>query len=149
MKVGEACNREVVIIDRKETIVEAARLMRTHHVGDVVVVEQRPVGNIPVGILTDRDIVVELIAEEVDFLTLGIEDCMAFDLLQAREDEDLLEVLERMRSKGVRRIPVVSGNGALQGILTFDDMVELIAEQVHDLVSLMRTEQQREKQVRP
>ena len=149
MKVGEACNREVVIIDRKETIVEAARLMRTQHVGDVVVVEQRPVGNIPVGILTDRDIVVELIAEEVDFLSLGIEDCMAFDLLQAREDEDLLEVLERMRSKGVRRIPVVSGNGALQGILTFDDMVELIAEQVHDLVSLMRTEQQREKQVRP
>ena len=149
MRVGEACNREVVIIDRKETIVEAARLMRAHHVGDVVVVEQRPIGKMPVGILTDRDIVVELLAQEVDFRSLSIEDCMSFDLLQAREDEDLLEVLERMRGKGVRRIPVVSSNGALQGILTFDDIIELLAEQVHNLVSLMHTGQQHEKQGRP
>lgn len=149
MKVGEACNREVVIIDRKTTIIEAAKLMRTYHVGDVVVVEQRPVGGIPVGILTDRDIVIELIAKEVDFQSISIEDCMTFNLLQAREDDDLREVLEWMRSKGVRRIPVVSGNGVLQGILTFDDMVELIAEQVSDLVTLMRAGQRHEKEVRP
>jgi CBS domain-containing protein len=148
MKVGEACNREVVIIDRKATIVDAAKLMRSYHVGDVVAVEERPVGKIPVGIITDRDIVVELIANEVDFQSVSIEDCMTFELLQAKEDDDLRDVLERMRAKGVRRIPVVSGNGVLQGILTFDDMVELIAEQVSDLVTLMQTGQRHEKQIR-
>ncbi|MEJ2689391.1 MAG: CBS domain-containing protein [Deltaproteobacteria bacterium] len=149
MKVGEACNREVVIIDRKARIVDAARLMRTYHIGDVVVVEERPIGKIPVGIITDRDIIVELIAKEVDFQSVSIEDCMTFELLQAREDDDLRDALERMRAKGVRRIPVVSGNGVLQGILTFDDMIELIAEQVSDLVALMQTGQQHEKQTRP
>ncbi len=149
MKVGEACNREVVVIDRQATIVEAARLMRSYHVGDVVVVEHRPIGKIPVGILTDRDIVVQLIAEEVACQSVSIEDCMTFDLLQSRENDDLSEVLERMRAKGVRRIPVVSDNGVLQGILTFDDMIELLAEQVSDLVTLMQASRRREKQIHP
>ena len=149
MKVGEACNREVVIIDRQATIAEAARLMRAHHVGDVVVVDERPLGKIPVGILTDRDIVVQLIAEEVDFASVGIQDCMAFELLQAREDEDLVEIVERMRSRGVRRILVVSTNGVLQGILTLDDLIELLAEQIQGMVALIRAEQQHEEQIRP
>jgi len=149
MKVGEACNREVVVIDRQATIIEAAKLMRSYHVGDVVVVDHRPIGKIPVGILTDRDIVVQLIAEEVAFQSVSIEDCMTFDLLQAKENDDLNAVLERMRAKGVRRVPVVSDNGVLQGILTFDDMIELLAEQVADLVTLMQASRRREKQIHP
>ena len=149
MKVGEACNREVVIVDRKATIADAAKLMRTCHVGDLVVVEARPIGRIPVGILTDRDIVVELIAKEVDFQSVSIEDCMTFNLLQAREEDDLQEILERMRARGVRRIPVVSDNGVLQGILTLDDIIEVIGEQVSNLVTLMKIGQQHEKQIRP
>ncbi len=62
MAVGEICNREVVIAEKTLSVVDAAQLMRTHHVGDLVVVEERAGRRLPVGIVTDRDIVVEVVA---------------------------------------------------------------------------------------
>jgi CBS domain-containing protein len=70
MKVGNFCNRDVVITDRDTSILDAAKLMRHHHVGDIVVVENLSKGNIPIGIITDRDIVVELAGELVGIITL-------------------------------------------------------------------------------
>ncbi len=66
MPIGEICNRDTVIVKRDDTALEAAKLMRQHHVGDVVVVEERDGAQIPVGIVTDRDLVVEIMATELD-----------------------------------------------------------------------------------
>ena len=66
MSVGDVCNREVVIVNAGESVMDAVRLMRKHHVGDVVVVEDSNGRKVPKGILTDRDIVIEIIAENVD-----------------------------------------------------------------------------------
>ena len=144
MTVGELCNRTVVVLDREASILEAARLMRRHHVGDVVVVDKRGKVPVPVGILTDRDIVVELVAEEVELARISVGDAMSFDLVTALENDELLATVQRMREHGIRRLPVLDDSGALAGILTLDDVLELIAEQLADLVRLVGNEEQRE-----
>jgi len=145
MRVGDVCNREVVIADRNATLLETAQLMRSQHVGDVVVVEEKPDGRHPVGILTDRDIVVELIAEEVDLGVMLVGDCMSFELVTAMENDDLFDTIKRMRDKGIRRLPVVDEGGLLIGILTVDDLIDLIAELLTDLVKLMGHERNLER----
>lgn len=148
MRVGEVCNREVVVVDRGASLLEAAHLMRSQHVGDVVVVEIQDGRSIPVGILTDRDIVVELIAEEVDLQKVAVGDVMSFELIIARESDGLFETVEHMRDRGVRRLPVVAENGGLEGILAVDDVLELLAEQLTALVRLVACEQRHERQRR-
>jgi len=138
MKAGELCKRDVVTVNKDDTIVEAARRMREAHVGDVVVVHQSD-PRIPIGILTDRDIVVGVIARDVDhFAMLEVGDVLSRDrLVTAREGEDVRQVLSRMKTHGVRRVPVVDEAGHLVGILTFDDLVEHLSGMLSDLSRLL------------
>jgi CBS domain-containing protein len=149
MCIGEICNRKVIIIDKEGSIREAAGLMRKHHVGDVVVVEEKNEERVPVGILTDRDIVLEFIALDVDIDSVTVGDAMSFELITAREEDDVMETIKRMRHKGVRRIPVVNNRGGLEGILAVDDLIEVLSEQLTDLARLVMGEQQREHENRP
>lgn len=149
MSVGEICNRNVVFIYREGSIREAAVLMRKHHVGDVVVVEKNEKELIPIGILTDRDIVLELTAEDVDLNSVTVADVMSFELVVAREEDDVLDTIKKMRSKGIRRIPIVNNHDGLEGILTVDDLIELLSEQLMDLTQLIAGGQDKEYQKRP
>jgi CBS domain-containing protein len=148
MRVGEVCNREVVVIGRESTLLEAAKLMRGQHVGSVVVVERQDANPIPVGILTDRDMVIALIAEEVPLNAVSVGDVMSFELIIARESDDLFATVEHMRDRGIRRLPVVAENGSLVGILAVDDVLDLLAEQLNALVRLVVCERRREEQQR-
>jgi CBS domain-containing protein len=148
MSIGELCNRNVVIVDRTESVREAARLMREHHVGDVVVVEETAGGKKPVGILTDRDIVIELVAEGVDLDAISVGDAMSNALLILAEGDELADATAKMRAKGVRRAPVVDSAGMLVGILTLDDILEVVAGELADLVRLTVREQRHEREVR-
>ncbi len=148
MRVGEVCNREVVVIGREATLLEAAKLMRNQHVGTVVVVEEQDGHPIPVGILTDRDMVIALVAEEVPLNAVSVGDVMSFELIIARESDDLFATVEHMRDRGIRRLPVVAENGGLVGILAVDDVLELLAEQFNALVRLVACERRLEEQQR-
>ncbi len=148
MSVGEYCVRDVVVIGKDESVREAAKLMREHHVGDLIVVEDKDGKRVPVGILTDRDLVVEVLALDVDMDAVSAGDTMSFELVTAKEDDDLQETLALMRQKGVRRIPVVDTEGALAGILTVDDVIDVLAEELNDLTRLISREQLREYQIR-
>lgn len=149
MSIGEICNRMVVFVKKNDSIREAAVIMRKYHVGDVVVIEEREDERFPIGILTDRDIVIQLTAEDVDIEAVTVGDVMSFDLITAREDDDIMDTIKKMRSKGIRRIPVVNNQGVLQGILTFDDLVELLSEQLMDLTKLITGGRNREYHKRP
>ncbi|MBE9503725.1 MAG: CBS domain-containing protein [Proteobacteria bacterium] len=148
MSVGEICNREVYFVSRDNTVVEAAKLMRDHHVGALVVTEQREGKPHPVGLLTDRDIVVEIIAEDVGVENLLVGDVMSFDLLSIGEDDGISEALKLMKRRGVRRVPVLNRNGELAGILAVDDLIELLAEELADINQLVEREQERERDSR-
>lgn len=149
MSVGELCNREVIVIGADESPREAARLMRNYHVGDLVVVREDPDGRRPIGIVTDRDITLELTAEDVETEKVTVGDIMSRDLLVIEEDEDLLDASRRMANRGVRRAPVVDRQQRLVGLLAVDDILEILAEQIGDLSRLVRREQQQEQRLRP
>ena len=148
MAIGEICNREVVVAEKSLPVIEAARLMRSYHVGDVVVVENLPGGRKPVGIVTDRDIVVEVVAANVAAETLTVGDIMSPELVSVTEPEGVFEVIRYMHTKGVRRVPVVSKEGWLVGIVTLDDLLELLAEEMKDLAGLVSRERLREEAAR-
>lgn len=148
MSIGEYCNREVIVAHRQRSIFEISQLMRRHHVGDVVIVDEQGGGNVPVGIITDRDIVLEMIAAQVPLESCVAGDIMSYELVMARENEGLWEVLQRMRARGVRRIPVVDDRNLLVGLITADDLLELISEEMADLVRVVAKEQKRERETR-
>jgi CBS domain-containing protein len=148
MSVGQICNRDTVIVRKEESIVDAAKLLREFHVGSVIVVEDAPDGVKPVGILTDRDLVVEILAAELDPTAVTVGDIMSFELATAGENDGLWDTLQHMRAKGVRRMPVVNGQGLLVGILSSDDLLELLAEEFGQLVKIIGKERQREQDTR-
>jgi CBS domain-containing protein len=144
MTLGELCNRNTIFTTRTSSAAEAAQLMREQHVGDLVVVDEKSGRQVPVGIVTDRDLVVEIIARGVDANTVTVGDVMSADLVTARETDGLYDTMQRMRAKGVRRVPVVDAGGALVGIITVDDFLDLLAEELTALARLVSREQARE-----
>lgn len=148
MNVGEICNRKVVVCYRGTPLVEAARLMREHHVGSLVVVVDRLSERVPVGIVTDRDIAVAVIAKGLDPKALSVGDVISEELLSVREQDGLADALRIMRGRGIRRLPVLTRSGALAGIVTLDDVLELLAEQLDELVGTVGRERARETGIR-
>jgi predicted transcriptional regulator len=148
MSAGEYCNRDVVVTEPGTPVLEAAQLMREHHVGNLVVVDSTANGARPVGIVTDRDIVVEVVAAGVLVSDVTVNDIMSTDIVVVTEDTKLMDAISLMRDKGVRRLPVIQGNGALAGILAVDDVIELVAEQLNDLSKLVTVEQRHEQKRR-
>lgn len=144
MDVGEICIREVVVTDRETTVAEAARLMREFHVGDLVVVDESGGRRAPAGIVTDRDVVIGVVAPGLDPATLTVGDIMAGELVTARETDGVFETLQSMRRRGVRRLPVVDAAGALAGIVALDDILEIIAEELGAAVKVTAREQSNE-----
>lgn len=144
MPVSEICNREVVIARCDTSVNEAAKLMRQYHVGDVVVVDEKNGQRIPLGIVTDRDLVVEIMAPGAEQMVVTVGEIMAPQLATVKQDTGVYEAMQYMRGKGVRRMPVVDGKGALVGILTLDDLLALLAEELLALSKLVKNEQKKE-----
>jgi CBS domain-containing protein len=148
MAIGEICNRDVVVVEADASVTEAASLMRQFHVGDIVVVRDNDGRNEPIGIVTDRDLVLEVMAEELDPGSLSVSEIMGAELVKVQEDTGVFEAIRFMREKGVRRMPVVDRNGALAGIVSLDDLLEVLSEELAELSRLTRTEQKREADTR-
>ncbi|CUI08046.1 CBS domain-containing protein [Massilia antarctica] len=148
MRIGEICTVPSIYCKADETVQAAALLMRKHHVGDLVVIEQAESERIPVGIITERDIVVSVIALGLDPSSLLVGDIMSADLLTAPEDDDVYETIERMRSRGIRRVPVVNNAGGLAGIVSVDDLLEFLAEEMGELSRISSHQQSHEKRAR-
>ena len=149
MKAGELCNRNVITAEPGMSIAQAAGLMRTHHVGCLVVVRENEGRVEPAGIVTDRDIVVELIAKGISIEEVTVGDIMSFALLKVGEDASIFECAQRMRSRGVRRVPVITNSGALAGILALDDILSLLGEELSLLCKLTEREAEQEAKKRP
>jgi CBS domain-containing protein len=148
MRIGEICTAQPVTCKRDETVQAAALLMRKHHVGDLIVVDQPDGEHIPVGIVTDRDIVVSVVALGLDPASLLVGDMMSDDLLCTSEADDVYETIERMRVRGIRRVPVVNQAGGLIGVVSVDDLLEFLAEEMSELSRIGPHQQAHEKRAR-
>jgi len=150
MNIGKLCNRHVVHILKGHRVLEAARIMRDEHVGDLVVVEELDGRRVPIGVLTDRDIVVALLAKDIEHIgKLDVDDLLTRKVVTAKEDDDISDVLARMERQGIRRMPVVDGRGSLVGIFTVDDLLGLLSADLAAVVSLVGRERRAEVERRP
>lgn len=149
MKIGEFCNRDVIIMNGDESVKTAAELMRRHHVGDVVLVEENEGQRVPIGIVTDRDLVVEVMAVGLETTVLTVQDIVTRSLLMAKEEDSVFDCLEFMKIKGVRRLPVVDEDKSLIGIITMDDITAILAGMLYNVVSLVDRQQRNEIKQRP
>lgn len=112
---------------------ELAGLMREHHVGDLIVVDEQAGGQRPLGIVTDRDLVVEVLAKDVDMHSVTAADIMSWELVHAAMDDDVQDVIGMMRDNGVRRLPLTDAEGKLCGIVTVDDLIAWLADSLQGL----------------
>jgi CBS domain-containing protein len=149
MNAGSVCKRGVITVAPTDDLIAAAHVMREKHVGFLIVSEGPSArSSRVVGVLTDRDIVVAVLAQEVDARALKVGDVMTRDPLLIEEGQSIEAVLRHMREAGVRRVPVVDRSGALTGVLSIDDVLEMIAEQLLNIAGSIRNEQRMERAVR-
>ena len=144
MQLGEACNREVIIATENCSIIEAAKLMRDYHVGSVVVVKKEDEISKPIGIVTDRDLVINFLAKEISFEKVTVGEIMNSKLITGKDSDQLWDSLHTMRTHGIRRMPVIDNKQSLVGIITADDILELFSEELQDLTRLIAVEQKKE-----
>jgi len=146
MYISEICTRDVVTCGRGAGVQELAQLMRDRHVGDVVVVDRGEAGAMPVGIVTDRDLVVRVLAKGLDIAAVTAGDLMGEPLTTAFDSEGVYDAIWRMRSHGTRRLPVVDARGALLGVVTMDDIASHLAAELADMVRIVPSQGRREQQ---
>jgi signal-transduction protein with cAMP-binding, CBS, and nucleotidyltransferase domain len=132
MNVAQLCQRKAVTVQPGDEIVTAARLMREKHVGFLVVVEPAAQEGqvVPVGVITDRDIVISTIARDVDPKTLCVGDVMTCNPAVILDQESVADAVSRMRHRGVRRLPVVGDYGHLAGVISLDDILTSRADEI-------------------
>ena len=148
MTVGNYCERELALLTRDASLQEAAMLMRNHHVGEVIVVDKLHGQNIPIGVVTDRDLVIEIMALEVDIEQINVGHIMGLDLITVREDYSLSETLDIMQQHGVRRLPVVNSDGILSGLIDMDLILKVLCQDLGKMLALIHTERTIEKTLR-
>lgn len=147
MNAGDICTRIVVFANRGESVYRAAQLMRRFDVGNVVVVDDGNNIRRPVGIVTDRDITVKVVANGLDPRQLDVGEVMMGDLVTIDENMTLEEIVETMETSGVRRLPVVNEDGGLEGILALDDIIDLLAEELGSVATLIQRQQERQDDI--
>ena len=148
MHIGEICSRDVVCTDAQTPVAAVAKLMRQYHIGDVIVTRTDGAKRVPLGIVTERDIVLSVVAAEIAPGTLTVGEIMSAQLATAGEEEDIFETIQRMRNIGVRRMPIVDAEGALAGIVSIDDIIEVLAAEMTELARLIAREQLRAQPTR-
>jgi CBS domain-containing protein len=148
MLLKDACTPDVVCCSGKISVLEAAGLMRRKHVGDLVVVDDPENERIPLGVVTDRDLVVEVLGNGLDPAATTLTSLIRAPVVIAHESEDTTEVIERMRTHGVRRVPVVNQEGSATGIITLDDLLRLFVADANALLAIMKKGQNREQRSR-
>lgn len=148
MLLRDLSTPDVVSCTPDRSALHAARLMRQHHVGDVVVVEDGGADQSPIGVVTDRDIVIEVLGKELDPASVTLRQIMRTPVVIASMFEDVAQAIERMKFHGIRRIPVVDEKSKLVGILCLDDLLKRLAAEATTLAEVITCEQNREHRAR-
>ncbi len=148
MTVEHLVTRNVASVDTSATVVQAAREMRNRHVGALVITDAQNGGLKPVGVITDRDLVVSVLAMDLapGLLTAG--EVMTAHPFTVHLDDDADLAIRRMRGLGVRRAPVVDTAGRLQGIFAMDDYLEHLANGLREVSILIAQERREEEKSR-
>ncbi|HEX6005273.1 MAG TPA: CBS domain-containing protein [Burkholderiales bacterium] len=140
MNVARIYTRSVVSVPRSKTLQQAAILMRDFHVGALLVTEDAPNTDQAIGIVTDRDLVVQALAEGAMPDELRIDQVMTPEIAGVSESADAHEAMTTMRDAGVRRLAVTGEGGAVVGILSLDDVIDALSIELENVAGVIRSE---------
>ncbi len=149
MSIIKSCTRKVACTTGDTSVEKIARLMRAEHMGCIIIVDE---SKHPIGLVTDRDLVMEIVAENLPPDSMLVEDIMTMDPVTIDENDDLTETLEKMRAKAVRRAPVVDATGCLTGIVSVDDILTYLGGELNNIITLInkgRIKERRERGIKP
>jgi len=149
MQLSELCNDNVVTVSGDDTVFYACKLLRNEHVGCLIVTDLYEGNSQPIGIITDRDMVVKVIAPNVKINEVLVKDVMTSKFITANINDDIHIALDLMRKHGIRRIPLINDAGHLEGIVTIDDLFTHLSNELNKLTRAIYMEQSREKIIRP
>lgn len=138
----------VAVVEPETPAVVVASLMRQHHIGALVVVDATDKTR-PVGIVTDRDLVLELMAEGLDPAVFTAGDIMSVDLVTATPEMDAMDAVQLMKTHRLRRLVIVDERERLVGIATMEDVLELLARELASLAAGLAGARDRETLERP
>lgn len=124
----------VAAVEPETSALLVSQLMRKHHIGAIVVVEAGG-NNRPVGIVTDRDLVLELMSEGLDPEVFTAGDVMSVDLVLASPEMGAMEAIQLMKKNRLRRLVIADANGSLAGIVTMEDVLMLLTNELADLTA--------------
>jgi len=138
MSLESLCRREIVCVRTSDKVIEATKLMEEKNVGSVVVVSEDK----PVGIMTDRDVMLRLVNKGRDPEKTSIRDVMSVEIITLKQNTGLYDALEQIKESksSVRRFPIVDENGTIKGIITLDDVVYLLGKEMSDVSSIIESE---------
>lgn len=148
MAIRDICTHNVIVSHEDTPVDEVAHLMRSTHVGTVVVVRNSTLHREPVGIISDRDLVIEVMAAGVDPRLITARDIMTRNPVVVHDQDGICPTMERMRKHGIRRVPVVNDRGSLVGLLSMDDMVEFLAHELNSIAVLIHEQPLEEQRLR-
>jgi CBS domain-containing protein len=149
MILEKIANKNVVTVPENATMLEAAKAMRDHHVGSVIVVDQKAGRKIPLGIITDRDIVVSTSAFGIPPNSIYVKDVMSSTLVTAKKSDSLNHVLNLMKEHGVKRIPLTDSEGVLMGIVSTHELMAVLSDELSEVVKVTERQHQVENERRP
>lgn len=147
--IGAIMSRDPVVCGEEMRLQQVAELMRSSHVGSVVVVSGDGLGRRPIGVVTDRDIVVEVVATGLDAAAITAGDIVVRPAVTIHDSQTLTEAIQKMRSRGVRRLPVVDLHGDLVGVLSSDDVLQTVSHELSTLVRVAEHQPAQEARIRP
>lgn len=137
MTVGRLCVRDVDTARPNDTVQVVAQRMNSRNVGTLVVVDS---SDQPIGLITDRDLTIRVLAEGRDGTQVIVDEVMTQDISVVDEDCPIEAALEAMRAGPFRRVPVVDKKGKLVGLLSIDDVLDLLAEEFQTISRLLSKE---------
>ena len=144
MNLGDICTREVILADRAATLQQAANLMREHHVGMLVIAGNSDAGLQVLGLVTDRDIVVEAVARGLDTTQTEVGRLASEKLAALPASAAIDEAITAMKARGVRRLLVSGESGQLHGVLSLDDLLGALGHEMAELAHAVRKGVERE-----
>jgi CBS domain-containing protein len=140
MNVGDICSKNIVYVLQQDSVLDVARIMRKKHVGSVVVVENMHGEIRPQGMITERDLVLEVLIAKLDPSVVKAEDILTCELICVTETHDIKEAIKYLRYYGVRRAPVVNVNGILVGLFSIEDSLSILSKEFTETVKLLSNE---------
>jgi len=147
VRIADVCTRKVYSVSSAEPLLEAGHEMHRRHIGAVVVVEEHEGVMRPVGIVTDRDIVCGQVSRHTDLNCLTVADVMTPHPMTVQESSGIAEAIKFLSMRAVRRAPVINHAGALVGIVSMDDLLPILANELGALASLIGTQARHEPSV--